>query len=65
VRGGVLAALHALVAPRPKRKVRARVGVAFELRRGARVAGRPRRARLLGRVLALIRRSLIVSVFGS
>jgi hypothetical protein len=41
------------------------VGVAFKLRRGARVAGRPRRARLFRRVLALIRRSIIVNRFGS
>jgi hypothetical protein len=41
------------------------VGIAVGLRRGARVTGRPRSARLLGRVLAIIRRSLIVNIVGS
>jgi hypothetical protein len=41
------------------------VGVAVGLRRGARVAGRSRRARLLGRVIAIVRRSRIVYFIGS
>jgi hypothetical protein len=51
VRGGVLAAMDALIAPRPKWKVRGVVGIALGLRRCARVACRPRCAGLLCRVL--------------
>jgi hypothetical protein len=41
------------------------MGVALGLRRGARVTSRSRRARLLGRMVALVRRSLILKLFWS
>ncbi len=52
--GGVLAALDALIAPRPERQVRGCVGVAVGLRRRTGVSARPRGSSLFRRVLRLV-----------